>query len=427
MMHRSRIGRGAIAGAIASTLAIAFTGACGSSSSTSIGSKIDGNGGAGASSGGDGSAAAGNAGTGGSTGIFSGDGSTFTDSSVSINPDAACGESAAEATARKVNVLLVVDKSGSMLDKPTGFTVDKWTALKSAMGDALGAVKLDISFGLDLFPATGDPQNPTPLACEMPSSAAITVPVAAGTTSVPAIIAALKVADPGGGTPTSAALQRALAYFTTGAGATLKGDKYVLLATDGGPDCNAALTCDAATCTTNMDGKCPASPANCCDPTKFGTDAGTRCLDDGATKTQIEALAKKGIKTFVVGIPGSEAYKASLDAFAVAGGEVNPNAPPKYFAVDAAGGTQGLSTVLASITKQLVTSCSLKLTSQPQDTRLINVLVDGVRVAKGTDGWTLDEATTPPTIQLLGSTCAKVEADGVQSVQVLLGCRTLTR
>jgi hypothetical protein len=423
MMLRSRIGRGAITSVIASAAAIAFAGACGSSSSASLGSKITGGEGGAV---GDGSAGASGAESGGSTSLFQGDAAALIDSSVTIQADAACGETAVGASARKVNVLLVIDESGSMLDKPKGFTVDKWSALKTALGDALTAVKNDISFGLDVFPATGDPKTAA-VACEMPSAAGITVPVAAGATSVPKILSAIAAETPGGGTPTSAALQRALAYFTTGAGASLQGDKYVLLATDGGPDCNAKLTCTAATCTTNLDGQCPAAAGNCCDPTKFGADAGSRCLDDGATTAQVAALAKKGIKTFVVGIPGSEAYKASLDAFAVAGGEVSSSTSPQYYAVSASGGTQGLSTVLASITKQLVTSCTLQLTSEPKDNRLLNVLVDGVRIPQTADGWHLDTSTSPPTINLLGSTCTEVETTGAQSVQVLFGCPPTTR
>src|SRR6185369_9103602 len=89
--------------------------------------------------------------------------------------------------------------------------------------------------------------------CEMPTGAAVVVPVQAGTKAAPLILAALDANPPEGGTPTAAALARALAYYTTGAGKTLKGEKYVLLATDGGPNCNADLTCAAATCTVNLD------------------------------------------------------------------------------------------------------------------------------------------------------------------------------
>src|SRR5437868_2299358 len=79
-----------------------------------------------------------------------------------------------------------------------------------------------------------------------------------------------------GGTPTAHALQLASEYFTTGSGKNLAGDKYVLLATDGGPNGNA-LTCDAMTCTTNLDvGK---FTTNYCDA-NIVPDGPKLCLDE---------------------------------------------------------------------------------------------------------------------------------------------------
>ena len=69
------------------------------------------------------------------------------------------------ATNREVNVLLVIDKSGSMADKPAGFSTDKWSALKTALSSSLDAVKNSLSFGLELYPLSADPQNPIPVNC----------------------------------------------------------------------------------------------------------------------------------------------------------------------------------------------------------------------------------------------------------------------
>src|SRR5262249_55759339 len=157
--------------------------------------------------------------------------------------------------------------------------------------------------------------------------------------AVPKILSALDASSPAGGTPTAEALRRALDYFTKGEGATLKGNRYVLLATDGGPNCDSTLSCTAATCTTNLDGTCsiPAG-ASCCDPQFGGAAARSRCLDDAGTEAQIKALETAGVHTFVVGIPGSEVYGDALDAFAIAGGEALTQGPRKYFAVAASGG-----------------------------------------------------------------------------------------
>jgi hypothetical protein len=267
----------------------------------------------------------------------------------------------------------------------------------------------------------------------MPAAPGINIPIASGATSVPKIVAALDATAPGGGTPTGLALERALEYFKSGAGAAIAGDRYVLLATDGGPDCNATLAaCDATKCTTNLDGECPLpTGGNCCDPMFGGAAATSRCLDDGtgaaSPLTQVNQLRAAGVNTFVVGIPGTEVYQTSLDAFATAGGKPNPSAPPQYFAVSASGGAAGLVAVLQSITQSLVTTCRLGLTSEPPDLTHLNVHVDGKLVPQGANGWTLDKTTTPPTVVLQGSTCQTVETEGAKSVQVLFGCPTRIR
>ncbi len=346
--------------------------------------------------------------------------------------DASCGNSTLSATPPEVNILLVIDESGSMTTKLEGTSGDKWAAMKSALGTALAGTASRISFGLELFPAPADPKKPIALdctdnCCEMPTVGDVTVSVETGATAVPKIMSALDASAPGGGTPTAEALRRAVDYFTKGAGAKLGGDRYVLLATDGGPDCNTGLTCAASACTTNLDGECPLpSGGNCCDAMFGGAAAHSRCLDDGGTTAQIKALHDAGVRTFVVGIPGSEAYGTALDAFAEAGGEAQTTGAHKYFAVAAAGGTSALTTALSTITKGVINTCRLVLGSMPPDLGKLNVSIDGVIVPQaGANGWKVDTSSTPPAIVLEGSTCANVEKNGAEKVVVQYGCPTL--
>jgi hypothetical protein len=416
-------------GPVIGLLSLGALAACGGSSGGG-GSLItgkDGHGGKGGNNGGGGGGGTGGAdasapSTGGVTSF--GAGGSTTDSGLTRGPDGSCGQQAVSATTKQVNVLLVIDKSGSMSDTPQGFTTDKWSALTTALTSALSAVKNDLSFGMELFPAVQGTCKTN--CCDLPAAPGIAVPIESGATGVPKIIAALKATAPGGGTPTAAALERALDYFKTGAGASLPGDRYVLLATDGGPDCNSKLTCGASQCTTNLDGQCPLPDAgnhNCCDPAFAG---GAYCLDETGTKDAIQALKDAGVKTFVVGIPGTEAYATSLDTFAETGGEVSPSAPPKYFAVSESAGVSGLTDVLTSITRTLITSCRLRLAEEPPAKDRLNVYVDGKEIpASGADGWTLDETTSPPTVVLLGKTCAAVESTGAQSVRIVYGCPTV--
>jgi Mg-chelatase subunit ChlD len=410
---------------------------------------VTGNGDGGGNSGGDGSAAStdgqttgGSGGSGvvlpdGSIGTGGGDaagGAAATGGATATGGAAAtggtggptCGMTEITANSVPVHVLLVIDKSASM--KTALATGTRWTAVKSALSAALDNVKGSISFGLEFFPNGGDSTQ----TCEVPSGdAAVVVPIGPGTTTVSAITTAFDMNQPAGATPTATALSRAYDYFITGGGKSLTGDRFVLLATDGGPNCNPTLACTSAACTLNLDDpnrKCgpPApdgTPANCCD-SKL-PNGPSACLDDAATTDAIRRLATAGVRTFVVGIPGTEVYANSLDQIAIAGGAINPSAPPSYFAVNASGGVAGLTEVFSTITSRLITTCNLQLQSTPPDRNKINVSVDGSLVPSGPDGWALDTSTTPPTIVLKGATCTKVQKNGANTVKVVYGCPTV--
>jgi hypothetical protein len=334
-----------------------------------------------------------------------------------------CGFTNLTAAPREVNVLLVVDKSLSMEETPDGFDSDKWTALRGALETTFEETEAKISFGLDLYPYSGESGEALADSCQMPSTSAIVVPVQAGTEATPLILKALDDNPPSGGTPTAAALTRAYDYYTTGAGKSLKGAKYVLLATDGGPNCSADadIMCEAATCTVNMDGK--DCGGNCCDPEK-DPEGPSKCLDDAASIQAVADLAAEGIKTFVIGIPGTEAYAATLDALAEESGVENPDAPPSYFAVSSEGGADGLANVLSKVTTGLITSCQLQLEEEPPNINDVFVVIDGDLISKDVeDGWAeSDPATSPPTIVIQGATCEKLESEGAEYINVSYGC-----
>lgn len=338
----------------------------------------------------------------------------------------ACGSTKFVANPPLVNVLLVVDKSLSMDDKPTGFAISKWAALRAALASTLEQTKDKISYGLDLYPYSGKSGGALADSCQMPSTTSpVIVPVQGGAKSAPLILAALDANLPSGATPTALALERAYTYFTTGAGKGLSGERYVLLATDGGPNCNAALTCAADACTVNMDGKCPDN-LNCCDP-KVDKLGASNCLDQDASVAQVtQLLAKANVKTIVVGIPGTEAYVDTLNALAAESGVTNPDAPPDYFAVSAKSGAAGLAEALGHITTGLVKSCELHLEEEPPDRDHLFVVIDGVSIPRNDpDGWAIpdpDPAHTPPVIEIAGATCEKLKAEGAEYINVSYGC-----
>ena len=413
-------------GASLAILGLAWAGvvACGSDKPTSTVGADGGSNGTGAN--GSGASSTGNSNTGGSLNIPGNGGADGSDAGNGAGGDT-CGSTRVAADPPIVNVLIVVDKSLSMNDKPAGFATDKWTALHTALTDALDQTKDKISYGLDLFPYSGKSGEALTDSCQMPTSANVVVPVAPGTTSAAAILKALDDNPPSGQTPTALALGRADAYFTTGAGKALKGEKYVLLATDGGPNCGENPSCTIDSCTVNMDGKsCGGPNVNCCDAKIPGGPS--TCLDEAASVAAVATLAKHGIKTFVVGIPGTEVYASTLDALAAKSGVTNPSAPPKYFAVSAKSGAAGLGDVLTSITTGLVTSCKLQLEEVPPVLNDVFVVVGstsgpGVALKQDDpDGWVYDMSVSPPAIVIQGKACTKLEAEGAPYINVSYGC-----
>ena len=335
-----------------------------------------------------------------------------------------CGVTSIEATFSAANVLLVIDKSSSMDDQPEGFQLKKWDALKAALAPALEAVEGELSFGLLLYPFNEQAEIPLDCfegCCQVPQGPkAIQVSIEPGIGSLSKVMDALDTAAPGGGTPTAAALDAALTYFTSGAGKDLNGDRFVLLATDGGPNCgDSSTTCAADHCTPNLDGLCPAAQGNCC------RGEGSYCLDDAAVGQKIRALADASVRTFVIGIPGTESYAEYLDAFATAGGVPNPKKHPAYYAVSAEGGVDGLTRTFRDITTHLVRSCEVDLGSVAPDRQLVNVAVDCdiVPSADGV-GWAITDQA-PTTLVLAGDTCSRVKREGARRIDVVYGCPTV--
>lgn len=387
-------------------------------------------------------------GTGGTTGIFSGGTSSIirggADSgntggsgptttaqcpglldTLGQSASGVCSTSKQAAEFSQINMLIVLDKSGSMNSKPTGYTKTKWEGAVDSLKTALKPTETLVHYGFMLFPylATGEVTS-----CELADGEfAVNIGVGLAADTVPAINDLMAATVPLGGTPTAKALGSALDYYTTGAGFNLVGAKYVLLVTDGGPNCNADVICQPETCTANMDksGSCGNGVANCCDISMAVSgrpNPQTLCLDDKSVLAQINALNLAGIKTFVVGIPGTEAYASYLDTFAVAGGVpvTDTTKAHSYYEVT---GESGLVQAFTDITTSLVRSCNVPLESAPMDLSNINLAIDCNPVPQKTGdafNWQYDPAQQAIVIE--GSQCTRIESTGVNRVDVVLGC-----
>jgi hypothetical protein len=281
--------------------------------------------------------------------------------------------------------------------------------------DLMTAIGPRANFGAALFP---DPQGSNPCATGVEVAPLRRGDSPAGTVG-PTTYAMLSSIDiPAyGGTPTAATFASLTPKL-----AALHDHTYVILATDGGPNCDADLTCGAGACTVNLDddvsGCTPTGP-NCCTSLGYGS---LSCLDSTATILAVTALAKKGVPTYVIGVPGSEPYASVLDQLAQAGGAARAE-EPYYYAVDTTD-QHAFYAALSKIAAKVTATCVLPLGMAPPDPALMNVYFDGKVVAQeGPDGW----AYADDTVTLLGTSCSEVLDGDVLDVRVVAGCPTIQK
>ena len=295
-------------------------------------------------------------------------------------PDASCG--AQEQQIGIVNLgdppdlLVVLDRSGSMVDPPVTFPPvfdSKWNIMKTALEQITAQKDQNIRFGLLEFPSDDN--------CAADSVAE--VPVGLG--SHTGFDAYFAVRAPNGNTPAHIALGSALAYFQT-IPVNMAG-RYVLFATDGLPNC------------LNGDGNMTSYPE---------------------TVAAVTGLYNSGIKTFVLGFGTFGLNTGVLNDAAVAGGEARTG-PTKFYEANNA---QDLATALNAIAGGIIVpSCSFQLQSPPPDPNNVTVLINGVAVPRSTQhtmGW--DYYPDAMTITFFGSYCDEIKMGATTDVKFLYGC-----
>ena len=297
--------------------------------------------------------------------------------------DANCGSSTSSTSQEPADVLLVLDRSGSMdwsiaedcycdpskaggggqACSDTTNCSPRWPTLTSAVNTTLSNTA-GVSWGLKLFSSPGGSNN-----CTVSTG----VEVQIGANSASAIQQQIANTSPGGYTPTAKAISAAKAYLDT---ITDKSNKVILLATDGEPNCK-------------------------------GTSENT--TDDSAgAKAAITAAYTAGYKVYVVGM-GPQTALTNLQSFAVAGGTDN------YYPADS---PEALASALAAIGAQ-VASCTFSVTAPAQgDTNNVAVYINGDPVPS--TGWTYTASSH--TVELNGSYCDAIKNATATTVQVYFGC-----
>jgi hypothetical protein len=293
--------------------------------------------------------------------------------------DGVCEEFGVPTSRGVPDMLIVLDRSGSMARG-----VDRWTPSVNAVGTLTQTFQDTVRFGLMLFPSD-----------DLCGSGDLLVGVDLNTAG--AIENALAGEIPGGGTPTSATLETA--YEVIGAGEPVVPDvvptvKFVLLVTDGQPTCPAAGgTVDAP------DGVSPDEHAE------------RLAQDHERTLEAIDQLAEAGVRTYVVG------YDAALDPLLV-------NALSEFAERGGTGdyhpvqNEAELNAEFEKISGEVV-SCTFALENEPEDPRYVQVTLDGTQLnLDDPNGWSIQGTS----ITVRGAACDTLQDGGDHALAVKVLC-----
>ncbi len=308
------------------------------------------------------------------------------------------------------NMMLVLDKSGSMVVNPGGFwdhdadvntpKITRWNSLYSVVDLIVTKFNVKLNFGASLFPskfATGDYDAN---ACKVNGN--VEVPVAPNNkdTILASIPTALDITLKGG-TPTAAGMKAALTHLKT---LPAEVPRAVLLVTDGAANCKTGAAV----------------------PGLFET------YDDTVHTVVSDAFTKDGIPTYVVGIdtknvvspiskdgnPDSTNTYTKLNELAVQGGKPKNNVNEKFYnATNQIELGAALDLIIAD-----ALSCVIPLKVEPAKPELTKVKVLNVEVPHVMDcakenGWVYTNPNGPyDAIELCGTACTNLKQSGKAEV-----------
>jgi hypothetical protein len=316
-----------------------------------------------------------------------------------------CAETGFPIAVQPVDMLLVLDRSSSMDDN--GY----WAPMCQALRTVTAQISDRIHFGLMVFPQSGC-DSPSG-SCEPATSPLVDIGASDAVSQIDAILSPSGIGHCAlGGTPTAETLKVAKTTLDAVNGTN---KRYVLLATDGAPNCNPGLSC--ATCTVVHDMSCGGP---------------THCLDDLATEAAAKALFDAGYPVYVLGIGNLAKWQKVMNAIAKAGGT------NQYFP---SSDTGSFLSTLETITSA-VASCEFDVSwddlpgNASRDPALVNIYCKAteaeeasadniIKLEQGCEsgqGWDWVDSDT---LRLCESACAKVRGGECKVVTATFGCETV--
>jgi len=307
------------------------------------------------------------------------------------------------------DVLIVLDRSGSMLQDKDGNTCtpgaggsaggtggrggrppaggnglgdcgpdSKWTQVTNALKEILPMTEGTVQWGIKYF-ADGDSNS----SCSVTNGAAVEPKLM----NASAIATSIDGTKPATATPTTAAMKSATEYLL---GLKDESPKFILLATDGLPTC---------------------------------LNGGGGSADDVAAIAAVKDAKAMGIPTFVIGIAtGMGAADQTLTTMANEGGFARTGTPA-YYSVNSSADLKDAFSKISG----MVGVCYFSVSPVPKKIEDIMAVKgdDKVIPQDATDGWTFVTMPSSSGIQLNGKACEDYKSGNIKNVKVDLPCIVL--
>lgn len=292
------------------------------------------------------------------------------------------------------DILIILDASGSMNNDISDMScgnngcgaTSKWAQMIPAINMVVAQTETTVNWGLKFFAdtdATCGVGNTVPVGIATNNANAVSTAIMGRTSATGGV-------TNGSRTPTRLAENAGAAYMR---GLTDQNPRFILLATDGLPNC---------------------APGN----------SDTAADDSAGAVMAVADAAAMGIPTFVVGVAtgGMGTADTTLSNMANAGGYPRAGSPTYYNVSSTAEFVSVLQTLVG-----VAASCTFTVPNPPNgdtDRAHIGVIVDGKELTKDTNhanGW--DYTSTGMTaVQVYGSTCDAIMSGQATSVEIVFKC-----